>query len=100
MTRVVADAEATTDRFAGLLRIGIARQISYKRGHKYLTVVVDHDSGVLLWARGLHGAEAVLKLRALHSNGDWDEYWRYGLSQEEQRIHQSLYAADVIPQAA
>ena len=22
----------------------------YKRGHKYLTVVVDHDSGVLLWA--------------------------------------------------
>src|SRR5664280_439076 len=63
VTRVVADAEATTDRFAGLLRIGIARQISYKRGHKYLTVVVDHDSGVLLWARGLHGAEAVLKLR-------------------------------------
>jgi transposase len=100
VTRVVADAEATTDRFANLRRIGIARQISYKRGHKYLTVVVDHDSGVLLWARGLHGAEAVLKLRALHSNGDWDEYWRYGLSQEEQRIHQSLYAADVIPQAA
>jgi hypothetical protein len=49
---------------------------------------------------GLHGAEAVLKLRALHSNGDWDEYWRYHLSQERQRIHQSLYAADVIPQAA
>jgi hypothetical protein len=49
---------------------------------------------------GLPGAEAVLKLRALHSNGDWDEYWRYHLSQEKQRIHQSLYAADVIPQAA
>jgi hypothetical protein len=55
---------------------------------------------MLLWAGGLHGAEAVLKLRALHSNGDWDEYWRYRLSQEKQRIHQSLYAADVIPQAA
>ena len=25
-------------------------RISYKRGHKYLTVIVDHDSGVLLWA--------------------------------------------------
>ena len=40
-----------------------------------------------------------LKLRALHSNGYWDEYWRYHLSQEKQRI-QSLYAADVIPQTA
>jgi transposase len=46
---VVADAEANTDRFAGLRRIGID-EISYKRGHKYLTVVVDHETGVLLWA--------------------------------------------------
>ena len=30
-------------------RIGID-EISYKRGHKYLTIVVDHDSGRLLWA--------------------------------------------------
>ena len=50
VTRVVADAEATTDRFANLRRIGID-EISYKRGHKYLTVIVDHDTGVLLWAR-------------------------------------------------
>jgi transposase len=49
VTRVVADAEAKTDRFAGLRRLGID-EISYKRGHKYLTVVVDHDTGVLLWA--------------------------------------------------
>ncbi len=49
MTRVVADAEANTDRFANLRRIGID-EISYKRGHTYLTVVVDHESGVLLWA--------------------------------------------------
>lgn len=49
VTRVVADAEAKTDRFANLRRIGID-EISYKRGHKYLTVVVDHDTGVLLWA--------------------------------------------------
>lgn len=25
-------------------------EISYKKGHKYLTVVVDHDSGRLVWA--------------------------------------------------
>jgi len=49
VTRVVADAETKTDRFANLRRIGID-EISYKRGHRYLTVVVDHDSGVLLWA--------------------------------------------------
>lgn len=49
VTRVVADEEAKTDRLAGLRRIGID-EISYKKGHKYLTVVVDHDTGVLLWA--------------------------------------------------
>ncbi|WSJ93139.1 transposase [Streptomyces sp. NBC_01320] len=49
VARVWADAEAQTDRLAGLRRIGID-EISYKKRHKYLTVVVDHDSGRLLWA--------------------------------------------------
>ena len=31
---------------------------------------------------GLSGAEAILKLRALRSNGDFDAYWRYHLAQE------------------
>src|SRR4029079_11818028 len=47
--RVSADIDARVDRLAGLRRIGID-EISYKRGHRYLTVVVDHDSGVLVWA--------------------------------------------------
>lgn len=47
--RVVGDARARTDPFDGLARIGID-EISYKRGHKYLTVVVDHDTGRLIWA--------------------------------------------------
>ncbi len=38
VTRVVADAQAATGRFANLRRIGID-EISYKRGNKYLTVV-------------------------------------------------------------
>ena len=50
IARVNADVEATVDRLAGLRCIGID-EISYKRGHKYLTVVVDHDSGRLVWAR-------------------------------------------------
>ena len=49
ITRVWADVEAVHDRFADLSRIGID-EISYKRGQKYLTVVVDHDSGRLVWA--------------------------------------------------
>jgi transposase len=46
ITRVVSDAMAQSDPFKGLRRIGIDK-ISYRRGHKYLTVVVDHDSGRL-----------------------------------------------------
>ncbi|UER54226.1 ISL3 family transposase [Kineosporiaceae bacterium SCSIO 59966] len=49
VSRVWADVEAVNDRFAGLRRIGID-EISYKRGYKYLTVVVDHDTGRLVWA--------------------------------------------------
>ena len=60
VTRVVADAETKTDRFAGLRRIGID-EISYKRGHKYLTVVVDHESGVLLWAHPGRDAKTLEK---------------------------------------
>ena len=49
ITRVWDDTAASFDPFANLTRIGID-EISYKRGHKYLTVVVDHDSGRLVWA--------------------------------------------------
>lgn len=49
VTRVAEDAMAETDRLANLRRIGID-EISYKKGHRYLTVVVDHDSRRLIWA--------------------------------------------------
>ena len=32
-----------------MCRIGVD-EISYKKGHRYLTVVVDHDSRRLIWA--------------------------------------------------
>ena len=49
ITRVVAEADAQAgDRLNGLRRIGID-EISYKRGHRYLTVVVDHATGRLVW---------------------------------------------------
>jgi len=49
ITRVWDDVDAHCDRLAGLRRIGID-EISYKKGHKYLMVVVDHDTRALVWA--------------------------------------------------
>jgi transposase len=49
MSRVWADIDATHDRLAGLRRIGID-EISYRRGQQFLVVVVDHDTGRLVWA--------------------------------------------------
>ncbi len=49
IARVVDEAEERSDRLDGLERIGID-EISHRKGHRYLTVVVDHDSGRLVWA--------------------------------------------------
>jgi transposase len=49
ITRVWDDVDAHCDRLGGLRRIGID-EISYKKGHKYLMVVVDHDTRRLVWA--------------------------------------------------
>ncbi|MFD0579671.1 ISL3 family transposase [Dactylosporangium darangshiense] len=48
VARVWADTAGRVDLLAGLRRIGID-EISYRKGHKYLLVVVDHDTGRLVW---------------------------------------------------
>ena len=48
--RVVAELAGRADRLGGLRRIGIDG-IACRKGHRYLTVVVDHDTGRLVWAR-------------------------------------------------
>ena len=50
VTRVVADGRDTNDLLADLVRIGID-EIAYRKGHRYLTVIVDHSSGRLVWAK-------------------------------------------------
>lgn len=40
---------------------------------------------------GLDTAEAILKLRAVTTNDDFDAYWTFHLQQEHQRVHQSQY---------
>jgi transposase len=49
VTRVNADHTGHTDRLDGLQRIGID-EIAYRKGRRYLTVIVDHDTGRLVWA--------------------------------------------------
>jgi transposase len=49
ITRVAAEASARHDPLDYLVRIGID-EISHRKGHRYLSVVVDHDSGLLVWA--------------------------------------------------
>jgi hypothetical protein len=49
---------------------------------------------------GLTGAETILKLRALRSNGDFEQYWQFHLKQERRRVHESRYADQTIPTAA
>ena len=49
VARVVADGRATNDLLTGLARIGID-EIAYRKGHRYLTVVIDHQTGRLVWA--------------------------------------------------
>ena len=46
---------------------------------------------------GLAGAEAILKLRAIKANGDFEEYWRYHLAQERHHVHEARYHNHTIP---
>lgn len=49
VTRVVAGRVGQIDRLAGLRRIGID-EISYRKGQRFLLIVIDHDTGRLVWA--------------------------------------------------
>lgn len=45
----------------------------------------------------LRGAEAVLKLRALRSSGDFEQYWAFHLARERVRNHEFRYANKHVP---
>ena len=58
--RVVADQGSKKDLLAGLRRVGID-EIAHRKGHRYLTCVVDHDTGRLVWAARGRNTETLLK---------------------------------------
>lgn len=47
-----------TDRLEGLRVIGID-ELSYRRHHKYVTIVTDHDTGKIVWAKEGKNAETL-----------------------------------------
>lgn len=108
---LLPDKRAGADRCADYL-LNKARYLRYDtalaKGWPIATGVIEgacrhlvKDRMDLTGARwGLEGAEAVLKLRALRSNGDFPAYWAFHLAQERSRNHESRYANGVIPQAA
>ena len=49
ITRVVAEARGKSDRLAGVVKIAIDEK-AYRKGHRYLTVVTDLDTGRVVWA--------------------------------------------------
>lgn len=49
VSRVVAEARGRTDRLAGVVKIAIDEK-AYRKGHRYITVVTDVDTGRVVWA--------------------------------------------------
>ena len=40
---------------------------------------------------GVAGAEAILRLRAVIDNGDFETYWAFHMRREHYRVHQARY---------
>jgi hypothetical protein len=109
----VIDAQATAVGLARDRRGGVDACIRYLRGNAAFlrydqalasgwpiaTGVIEGACRHLVGDRlditgarwGLPGAEAVLTLRAVVTNGDFDAYWRFHLAQEHRRVHQTRY---------
>jgi hypothetical protein len=45
----------------------------------------------------MQGAKATLNLRAMRSNGDFNQYQRHHLAQERRRVHGTRYIEGIIP---
>ncbi|MET8532149.1 ISL3 family transposase [Streptomyces sp. NPDC005065] len=58
VARYVADRDRALDRLAALSRIGID-EISHRKGQKYMTVVVDHDTARVVWMADGHGKDVL-----------------------------------------
>ncbi len=105
------DARAGADRCADYLTNKapyLKHSTALERGWPIATGVIEGACRHLVKDRmdvtgarwGLAGAEAVLRLRTLVANGDFNHYWRFHLSREQERVHLARYATHVLANAA
>lgn len=105
--KLKAEEREAIDKCAGYL----IKHGAFMRYDQYLAAGLPIASGVIEGACrhlikdrmditgarwSLEGAEAVLRLRALRSSGDFDDYWRFHEAQEAKRNHASLFAVPVM----
>ena len=64
MSRVAKELSAKRNPYAGLVNIGID-ETSHKKGHKYITVVVDHDTNRVVWVGKGYGKDVLEQFFAL-----------------------------------
>jgi transposase len=60
VARVVAGLRDGKDRLGGVRRIGIDEK-AWRKGHRYITVVTDHDAGRIIWAAEGRNKETLAK---------------------------------------
>ena len=60
VARVVAGLREGRDRLDGVRRIGIDEK-AWRKGHRYITVVTDHDAGRIVWAAEGRNKETLAK---------------------------------------
>ena len=58
--RVVSGLRGGKDRLEGVRRIGIDEK-AWRKGHRYITVVTDHDAGRIIWAAEGRNKETLAK---------------------------------------
>lgn len=56
--RVVTGLRDGKDRLDGVRRIGIDEK-AWRKGHRYITVITDHDAGRIIWAAGGRNKETL-----------------------------------------
>jgi transposase len=57
----VVEREGPEDRLAGLTHIGVD-DLSYRKHHEYVTIVVDHSTGNIVWAHPGKNADTLRRL--------------------------------------
>jgi hypothetical protein len=109
LRRLAPDARKAVDKAADYL-LKYARYLRYdaylRKGLPIATGVIEGACRHLVKDRmdvtgarwSLAGAEAVLRLRALRSSADFDQYWQYHEQREYERNHaQRYHAGKVVP---